>query len=50
MDQTNSRRGSRGTLKVGGDVLINGRSSWWHYGGAGDATLSETEPIKQHTR
>ena len=50
MDLTNSRRNSRRTLKVGDDALINGRLSWWRYGGAGDATPSETGPIKQHTR
>ena len=35
---------------MGGDVLIHGWSSWWCYGGAGNATPSETEPIKRHTR
>ena len=39
MDRTNSRRDSRGTLKVGGDALINGWSSWWRYGGAGKLRL-----------
>ena len=39
MGRTNGRRGSKGTLKVGGDALINGRSSWWRYGGEGELRL-----------
>ena len=46
MDRTNSRRDLRRTLKVGGDTLISGWSSWWCNGGAGDTMPSETEPIK----
>ena len=39
MDRANSRRDLRRTLKVGGDALINGRSSWWRYGGKGELRL-----------